>query len=1084
MRTKATILSFVLVFAAYLLYGFALVPLVLPDSTGHNQVTNLSIAELPNPTREEIAPFLELFPEDGWERDPKKDIHLLRFGQTIVLFGEDDIEGKLLRLKPCTILLLPDDLQEYSGEEELQNKIRQSVVLRTPQGAEIQFDRNFDIGKLPLPNIETCRLWGKVTVQSSRENSGQQDDFYLETENVEIREEPGVTTIEALRDVRFTFGPHSGVGTGLTLQIASTDLSQPQAPNEMTSARFNRLQSLNLAFPEASGTTKIDVTCRGNFLFTANPAEQGWTASFYQAVDMVRNNPDKTVDRLTAEEVHLTLTATDSIAAPANKKSQFDRLEPALFVAQGKVGQNGQPPIPAKLSIKQNNDVTLVGDEIYLDLRKNFMSLSTREGAGASSHVEIIVADQYTIKSERSVQYTLGPNGAFGTFNAEGKGSMVGRVGDGAAVKNIALSWNKMQMVSHPAVKDQVVLYLTGGITAKMTGFGTMTANQLELHGTFNPANKSGSKSNLMLDHAVVKENVLFETDSGTCRVKQLTILFSNIMPDGRMLHSKWMPQVLTEKPPTAPTHTSQTLIQQVLTQQAIAAQPIQQVQHLEALSPLSPMQPTQQPTQQAMQPMPLYTPSNAPIAAPVISNPRSPNSQSARPTAPRGSVETQNLLGIKSSPSGGKFEMTGDSMRMQVVVHNGQSSAEIVAFEGNVKLRENLANNVASSGTSTAVEIAGDTVTIWNPADLTTKINITRQTNSNDAIFKGKGIELFARELNISRADNMFWSPGAGRLIAHTAAINAPGIPVGSGANDSRLVVEWNREMSCNGRVLLFSGERDTNNNRVKVAYQTQMLWCNEMQITLNRQVMFFDDQSSIEPKAVEIACFHDVYVQNQQLDAQGKRKSMDSAKFAKLWYYVEKNYIVGEGPGELNSVFLGSGQGFDLGNNLAGTPGNNAERLNFLAVCFQDKMQGSLLGNTKKVEFLGRKVTSAYCPVNGWDDKIDINNNLAAARRTGYTLECERLELEEIPNPANPSQSSMELTASGTAIIEGSGIFGRARTIKYNQAKSTVDMDGNVTIQITTPGQNARHAAGAIRYNIETRAIELIQAQGIGIH
>ena len=1068
MRTKATILSFFLVFAAYFLYGWVLVPLVLPNPAGNDRPTNSSLVEMPNPTREEIEPFLELFPEDGWERDPRAEIHLLQFGQTVVLFGEDEIEGKSLRLKPCTILLLPDDLQEYRDEEELHNKIRRSVVLRTPQGAEILFERDFDISKMPLPKIDSCHLWGKVTVRGNTENSGKQDNFYLETENVAIKEEPGVTKIEALQNVRFTFGSHSGAGTGLTLQIAQSDLSQPQTPNELTSARFRRLTSLNLAFPEESGTTTIDVACQGNFLFAANPAEQGWTASFYQAVDMVRNNPDKTVDRLTAEEVHLTLTPTKRITAAESQTSQFDRLEPALFVAQGKAGQNGQPPVMARLSIKQNNDVTLVGDEIYLDLRKNFMSLSTRTGAGASPYVEIIVADQYTIKSERCVQYTLGQNGAFGTFVAEGKGSMVGKVGEGAAAKNLALTWNKMQIVPYPAVQNQVVLNLTGGISAKMTGFGTMTANQLELHCTFSPVNQSATKNNLLLEHAVVKDSVLFETASGTCCVKQLNIFFTNIMPNGKILHSRWMPQVLTEKPPTAP----------MLPSQAIARQPIQQVQHLETLSPLSPVQP--------VQPVPLYTPSAAPIAAPVMSNQRLPHAQPTTPTAPKGSVETQNLLGIKSS-GGGKFKMTGDSMRMEVVVHNGQSSAEIVAFEGNVRLEENVANNVSSRSVSPAVEIIGDIVTIWNPADPTTLITITGQANSNEAIFKGKGIELFARELNISRADNMFWSPGAGRLIAHTAQINAPGIPSGN-TNDSRLVVEWNKEMRCNGKVLQFSGVQDKNNNRVKVLYQTQTLWCNEMQIMLNRQVMFFDDQSPVEPKAVEISCAHDVYVQNQQIDAQGKRKSMDSAKFANLWYDVDKNYIVGEGPGELNSIFLGSGQGFDMSNHLAGTSGNknNDEKLNFLAIWFpsnQNKMRGSLLGNNKKVEFLGGKVTAAYCPVNSWNDKIGMDN-LSAARRSGYTLDCERLVIEEMPNPVNLSQSFMELTASNTARIDGSGIWGKAQTIKYNQAKSTVEMDGNVTIQITTPEQTSKQSAGAIRYNIETRTIEMIQAQGLNLY
>jgi len=248
----------------------------------------------------------------------------------------------------------------------------------------------------------------------------------------------------------------------------------------------------------------------------------------------------------------------------------------------------------------------------------------------------------------------------------------------------------------------------------------------------------------------------------------------------------------------------------------------------------------------------------------------------------------------------------------------------------------------------------------------------------------------------------------------------------------------------------------------------------------------MFFDDQSPVEPKAVEILCARDVYVQSQQLDAQGKRKSMDNAQFAKLWYSVEKNYFVGEGPGELSSIFLGSGQGFDpINNNAASASGNknNGEQLNYLAVWFQDKMQGSLLGNSKNVEFLGRKVEAAYCPVNSWNDKIGIDN-LSAARRSGYTLVCERLVIEEVPNPVNLSQSSMELTAMNTAIIEGSGIYGKSQTIKYNQAKSTVEMDGNVTIQITTSDQTTKQSAGAVRYNIETRAIELIQAQGLSLH
>jgi hypothetical protein len=508
------------------------------------------------------------------------------------------------------------------------------------------------------------------------------------------------------------------------------------------------------------------------------------------------------------------------------------------------------------------------------------------------------------------------------------------------------------------------------------------------------------------------------------------------------------MPQMLLEKPPSLPG-------------MAVVEQPIRQVQYLQPLTP------------QTMQPMPLYTPSAAPMGAPNYGN----RSQNPQPAALKGSVETQNLLGIKSSPDGGKFDMTGDLMRMQVVVQNGQSTAEIIAFEGNVRLKENVAGTVPN----TAVEIIGDTVTIWGPADLTTQINITGQTNSRDSLFKGKGIELYSKELNISKSDNMFWTPGAGRLIADTGQIKAPGIPA-SNSNDSKLLVEWNREMKCDGQVLQFIGIPDINGNRVKALHQTQSLWCNEMQLTLNRKVMFFDDQSPVEPKAERILCVHDVVVRNRQLDTQGKQKSIDEIKVAKLQYEVENNYFRAEGPGDLNSIFLGTGQGFD---SLAGNPNNRngAETLNFLAVWFQDEMEGTLLDNNKKVEIRGRKVDVAYCPVASWEDRIGIEN-LNAARQKGYTLDCKRLLVEEIPNLANPSQSFMELTASNPAIIEGSGVlnYGKAQTIKYNQAKNLVDMNGSVTIHTTVNGQQIKQSADSIRYNVETRSVEL-KVNGLNI-
>ena len=1061
MRTQATIISFVLVFAAYLGYGWILVPIVLPNTKiVHNPPPPPPII---NPIRAENAHFLELLPENGWENDPNEKLQVLRLGQTLVFFGEDVPDANKLRLKPCTIIMLPSEYKEYRDEEETKNLLRQSVVMRTPEYAEIEFDADFDITKMSaLPNFVAGRFSGKVTIHKNSSNeTGEQDDFSLETEIVEIREDADSITIATIRDVRFKFGLHTGEGTGLTLRLAQTEHSPTQAGIELHSIIVPTLKLLRLVFPEDNSS--IGVRCLGRFEFSANPVEQGWTGSFYHNVEMVRNNANNTVDRLTAEEVHLTLSGLQQTEIDTNKASQFDRLEPALFVARGRPGRGTEQPVPARLSVKQGGDVTLIGDEIFLNLRDNYLQLSTRKEPGASPFVEMIVADQYHIRSEHGVRYTFGQDlSAIGRLIADGKGNLTGRIGEGATAKDMRLDWNTMQMEPHPSVKDQLVLKMGNGISARMTGFGTMTAQQLELHCV------TGAKNSMMLDHIVVRDNVRFETAAGTCNVNQMNVFFKNLASNGSELHISRMLQRLASGTPPIPPRMS-SVMPPVGTQQ-----PIQQVQHLQPLTPYNAA------PQNPVAPIPLYSPPSPPVASPML------RTTTPQRTAPKGSLEQQNLMGIKSSPGGGKFDIAGNLLELEVRIQNGQSSAEIVKIDGNVRLTEKTDNAVPMA---MPIEIIGESVRIWDPADPTTVLRIIGKTTGNEAIIKGRGVELRAQELNLSRGDNKFWSPGPGQLTAHVAQVHGGSVPSSNTHNDT-LTVNWNKEMRCDGRLLQVEGLPGGNGERVNVTYKTQTLsqkmWCNEMELHLNRQVLFFDDPSNVPPEAVEIFCVGGVYVENQLLDVQGRKRSDDFARADKLRYNIPRNYFFAAGPGELSTVFIGSSQGFDSANlastsgHLAGTPVNNgSETLTHLAVWFPDQMQGVLLGGKREVQLTGRKVRVAYCPASNWNDRVDIGS-LSAARQRGYTLECELLKIEEMPNPLNSLESFFELTASQTAIIEGSGLFGKAGTIRYNQSKSTVDFDGNVSAQRTIQGQESRVGPiGRVVYNLETKNFEAIHIE-----
>ena len=307
MQTKATKLSFFIVFTSYLLYGWVLVPIVLPNFNEERNASEISNAY--DPIREEITHFLELFPENSWERNPKNTIQWLQFGQFVILFGKDTPEGNSLRLEPCTILLLPDGFREYLGTDECKELIQQSVIFRT-QNAEIVFDSDFGFRNLTQPNFVAGHLWGEVTVQSNMKNGGH-DDFYLEAQDVHIIAEADSITITPHGNVRFNFGLHSGRGADLSLRLAQTDSGK-----ELDRITIQRLEALRFVFPEehSNAVTMIDVHCQRHVEIVANPTERGWRASFYQDVDMRRTNPGGAVDRLTAHEVHLTLAAAQQTA--------------------------------------------------------------------------------------------------------------------------------------------------------------------------------------------------------------------------------------------------------------------------------------------------------------------------------------------------------------------------------------------------------------------------------------------------------------------------------------------------------------------------------------------------------------------------------------------------------------------------------------------------------------------------------------------------------------------------------------------------------------------------------------------------
>lgn len=1116
MRTLATVASFVLITGLYFLYGWAAVPLFLPSVKERTYIEQTVAFE--NPSREEVAPYLQLLPEGEWERNSKVDLHYLQFGDTIILFSKDTIEGRNARLEPCTVLMIPGISDEHLSESERTERIGQGVVLRAPLYAEIEFDNDFNLGQIgqKAPNITGCKLYGRITIASAMK-AGTDDDFYLETENISISESPALTRITTLKDVHFRYGEHSGNGSMLSMELTPQNPKNLKSPKELNRVQFEKLKQLQLVLRENGSGEPIEtndapkppaiaeVHCQREFFFSKDVKSKGapqWVASFLGNAEVTRTNPDGTQDHLEAEEFHLKFSetakkkpATGHTAAQTAKTAKtavpsntsLASLEPVSFVANGKTAQNGQPVVPVRLRSQQNGGLMMLGDQMVYDISKGFLAVQTLNVPGASQEVEAVLENKYFIRSEKILQYTLGKeNDIFGVLSSAGKGSLRGNIGDEREPKNIFLSWNAMRIAPCPVSKEQILLQLWGGITAEMQNFGTMTADKLDFwcqagqksKNNRTPKNQGGStsllsqSSSFIPDRAVIKDKVLFTNDKGVCKINRLDIFFETIQASGTVHSSRWTPQILSSASPRAFGGPKADLILQVQHTQPNQGTFLKPITQYPSVLPLYQAQPSQAVASRA-----------API--PATSSP------AVRPS----SAAQQSLLGMSTGSTGIGYEITGSHMRMLVKNVAGQSYVETLNLESGVVIEERV--TAAKQGEN--VRITGNEVYVWNPSSSNTQIKISG-VPSRPAVFSGRGAELTAQEISIDRAENKIWSPGAGQLTLDTEGASVAQHlqnPVGAGTvstpvnalrspQDNKLTVEWNQEMRFDGQRIRFTGKADQFGNRVKTLYQDKAIWCDLMEIHLNRLVYLFDDKSEVKPDAETIHFVNNVYVINEEYDERRQKKSSDSARFAKLRYHIESNTLAAEGPGVLRSMSHSSGKGFtNVAANIPGTANDDAlnstaksGNLNFLSIWFQNYIHGTLVAGQKNVVIQGR-VQAVYCPVDSWDDIIDIDNQ-SAARHRGYILECEQLQVTEMPDPLDNNKSSAELTASGNAKIDGSKIYGSAQTIKYNQAKNMVMLDGNARVHNLEQGRKLEKSAEMIQYDIDTGAIRIHQSQG----
>lgn len=1088
-----------LILGSYYLYGWVLVPLVLPTQTA--LIFSTEQQAFSEVHREEFEPYASLFSPEMWESQSKRDLGLIGKDNIVILWKKDLIKGPTVHLEPCTLIILPSEDPNVSLEE----RVRQAVVLRTEDRAEIDFAEDVNFGRSPLPPIIGGRLFGKVTITSDMKNPGPDDDLDIVTETVVFTESPALTHLQAPKDVQFRFGGHSGEGSRLQIDLAKIDPNNAKAGKTLSRLQFETLKRMQLTLSEmkesltpatAMATPKtagnagktggkptlqtstntgslLEMTCQREFLFYATETPNDWIAAFHGNVIAKNINPDKTIDLLLCETLFVNFRPkTNAPGKPTTAKGKtlpisMDAIEPVKFLAKGRLGEGKTAPIPVILTSPRGGGVELKGDQILHDLVKKEITVEVEKQPGASQEVVArLQGGKYVTRNEKGFLYQFSDTGGYGTLRANASGSLLGLVSanEVSAAANrekndspttpqkspenqLYVKWNALHV--EPLKSDPTILLanLHGGVSVDLEGSGKLTGEQLYLYlkSRDQSADKmDGEKQSELVPYRMeVAGNVCFETEKGKCLVNHLLVCFEYDVEE--TLRNPASAQFF-RGPPQFSTNP--------LTVRQTPMSPILQVQYTE-------------PTSSLVSIAPLNISPVAPGPVPGSGTPRSSTPNTLLPLS--------------------RYDITANEMQLLVLETPQGQRIDNLLLRGDVRVIEKV---VGQQPTDSVIEILSHELRIWNPTLPNMHFQISG-SESRDAIFRGKGIELQAQSINLQRENNLLWSKCPGRLIARNMSASNKSFGFTQKASiapttEPRFVVEWNEQMWFDGKTVHFVGKRDRNRGAVVASTPSSNLFADTMRLNLNREFSMFDDKSSEPVDAVSIECSQNVFFRNESYE-NGEPTSLEEGRCDNMCYWPITGVFAAtasDNAGFLRRTYLDCGDPISLpGTEKPSPPQTPAQKqgLKYIYLEFHDNMQGRVQEDYFTIEIEG-SVQAIYCPVQAWDERYDLNNANDALKK-GYLLQCKQLIIEQMPS-LTEKKSTTTMKAQKQASFEGNDIFVKGHSFHFDESKDLIIVSGGdfqkATIHGIHNGGRFEYSSNVMEYNLKTHSVKSSSEDG----
>jgi lipopolysaccharide export system protein LptA len=429
-----------------------------------------------------LRAFRGVFQPGDWEL--AEDTKLLESEQTKLLWSRmDDLGDGRLRLRPCTMIFVPNGAL---GNELEQG--RQAVILQSPDGATLQFDKPLDLRRGTFGQLKGGHMPGRVTVRSGGKLPGPEDDLYVVTSKVDLDQE----RIRTDGQVEFRLGPNSGRGAQMQMTFAPSAKAKNGgkyglAYGGVDAIELRQVERLRLCMNQnarpkagkppaassgrpsepATSLVPVEITCRGKFRFES----RSQTARFEDQVTVLQINADGPSDQINCETliVHFVSRKTKSQPAgardaeAAHQKVSLTDLEPRRIEA------HGQPVVVHAPS----RSAEARGERLEYDVATGLLTVESQQQ-------ESFLRQGSNELHARRVEYRPGPENALGQAMASGPGWFRGSTPKRPQDFFEARWRGQLRLEPDPDQPDrQHVLSLVGGTQLRYGQIGKLAAEKV-----------------------------------------------------------------------------------------------------------------------------------------------------------------------------------------------------------------------------------------------------------------------------------------------------------------------------------------------------------------------------------------------------------------------------------------------------------------------------------------------------------------------------------------------------------------------------------------------------------------------------